>query len=654
MNRYRISIFLSLTLLISLISYAQLPIGYTATQIQSGYTAVMGTQFNADGTKMFVWQKDGQVFVSNWDGTQYVQQVSPVVDLSEEVGNWRDFGMIDIELDPNFDTNGYIYLSYMVDRHHLLYFGTPDYDANTDEYFNASITRLTRYTVNLTANPIVVDPNSRLVLLGESISTGVPLLHQSHAGGDILFGDDGTILMTTGDNASYSTVDTGSVGHTYYAQAITDGILNANNNVGAFRSQQLTSLCGKLLRLDPATGDGVSSNPFYDSNNPRSPESRIWATGLRNPFRASMQKGSGSTNPADGNPGIVYVADVGWNVWEDLHIFDKPGLNAGWPLYEGLTQHNGYWNAGTTDPDNNNELFRDNCLQPTSFADDPNPANRIYTHNRPEVAWRHGGSNEARVPWFDGTTPTTPRIGATGSPTTGNEFRGNTASGSIYIQGDSMGSSMNGKLWFTDYVRNWIQAASFTDGTQNWIDNITEIAPINFGSGIVHLNQSPLDGFIYYVNIFNGTVFQISFEGPTWTSEPTDMTVECDGTADPGGAYNTWLNSFSGTVLCGNATLSNDSTGLSDLCGSTGSVTVTFTLSDECGNDIKKQATFTIEDTEAPTFNESLPSNITVECDAIPSAVTLTASDTCGSASVVYSESSAAGSCANEEVITRT
>ncbi|MGV6832384.1 MAG: T9SS type A sorting domain-containing protein, partial [bacterium] len=63
--------------------------------------------------------------------------------------------------------------------------------------------------------------------------------------------------------------------------------------------------------------------------------------------------------------------------------------------------------------------------------------------------------------------------------------------------------------------------------------------------------------------------------------------------------------------------------------------------------------TITVEDNTAPTFNESLPSNITVECDAIPSAVTLTASDTCGSASVVYSESSAAGSCANEEVITR-
>ncbi|NRA94213.1 MAG: hypothetical protein HRU26_16340, partial [Psychroserpens sp.] len=31
-------------------------------------------------------------------------------------------------------------------------------------------------------------------------------------------------------------------------------------------------------------------------------------------------------------------------------------------------------------------------------------------------AWRHGGSNEARVPWFDGTTPTNPRVGTTGSP----------------------------------------------------------------------------------------------------------------------------------------------------------------------------------------------------------------------------------------------
>ncbi len=71
---------------------------------------------------------------------------------------------------------------------------------------------------------------------------------------------------------------------------------------------------------------------------------------------------------------------------------------------------------------------------------------------------------------------------------------------------------MNGKYLFTDYVRNWINVATLTDGTLNWISDISELAPLNFGDGIVHMMQNPLDGYIYYVNIFNGTLYKISFE----------------------------------------------------------------------------------------------------------------------------------------------
>ena len=88
---------------------------------------------------------------------------------------------------------------------------------------------------------------------------------------------------------------------------------------------------------------------------------------------------------------------------------------------------------------------------------------------------------------------------------------------------------------------------------------------------------------------------------PTWTTPPSDMTVECDGTADPSGAFAAWLTSFSGTDVCGTATVTHNSTGLSDLCGATGTETVTFTLTDECGLDIEMDATFTIEDTNPPT-----------------------------------------------------
>ena len=87
------------------------------------------------------------------------------------------------------------------------------------------------------------------------------------------------------------TEDGGNISHTYYSQALTDGIIRPEENVGAFRSQMLNSHNGKLLRINPESGDGISSNPFYDASAPRSAKSRVWALGLRNPFRISVSRG---------------------------------------------------------------------------------------------------------------------------------------------------------------------------------------------------------------------------------------------------------------------------------------------------------------------------------------------------------------------------
>uniref|UniRef100_UPI00404A1C77 T9SS type A sorting domain-containing protein n=2 Tax=Gelidibacter sp. TaxID=2018083 RepID=UPI00404A1C77 len=76
----------------------------------------------------------------------------------------------------------------------------------------------------------------------------------------------------------------------------------------------------------------------------------------------------------------------------------------------------------------------------------------------------------------------------------------------------------------------------------------------------------------------------------------------------------------------------------------------TWTATDDCGNETIHTQTISVEDTTNPTFNEALPSDITVECDAIPTAVTLTASDTCGSATVGFTESTS-GTCDTLEIV---
>lgn len=520
------------------VCYAQLPTNYAVETLTDTFDGAMGTVFNSDGTKMFVWTYGGQIFVLNWNGTAYIKQETAVLDISEEVAVWRDFGLLSICLDPDFDTNGLIYLFYPVDRHHLMNFGTGSYDSNTDEYYEATVSRLTRYKLNHLLTPMTTDISSRTILLGESPSTGVPITYESHAGSTILFGSDGTLLVTTGDGASYTDADSGSLDHTYYVQALNDGIIRTEENVGAFRAQMINSLNGKVLRLDPNTGDGISSNPFYDSNNPRSAASRVYAMGFRNPFRATIKPNSGSTDPADANPGMLFVADVGWRDWEDLHIIDKPGLNAGWPLYEGQVEQNAvgedsyYYDLGTTinadepDPDELGEFleFGELLSQPTSFLDDSDLAERRKTHSRPAIC-SYQESLESRVPWFSGASPTGPRVGEAGSPTTGIESQANSFIAGAYITGTLFGANMEGKFLYADYRRDWINIATLNPSNTPWINDISQLAPINFSNGIVHLIQNPLDGSVFFTNINDGTIRRISFDSPLNASSTDSLEI---------------------------------------------------------------------------------------------------------------------------------
>src|ERR1044072_2284562 len=76
--------------------FAQLPAGFASSVLQNGYTAPMGVVFTNNGNSMWTWEKSGKVYISKWNGTTYVKQVTPVLDISDEVGDWRDFGLLSI------------------------------------------------------------------------------------------------------------------------------------------------------------------------------------------------------------------------------------------------------------------------------------------------------------------------------------------------------------------------------------------------------------------------------------------------------------------------------------------------------------------------------------------------------------------------------
>jgi len=104
---------------------------------------------------------------------------------------------------------------------------------------------------------------------------------------------------------------------------------------------------------------------------------------------------------------------------------------------------------------------------------------------------------------------------------------------------------------------------------------------------------------------------------------PTDITIEaCDDIPD---AF--VITSDSDCAITVDYTELVE--GQDDECATEYTITRTWTITDCVGNVRTHTQVITIEDTVAPTFNEALPQDMTVECNMVPDAPTLTATDSC-------------------------
>ncbi|MBW6491252.1 MAG: HYR domain-containing protein [Lentimicrobium sp.] len=126
---------------------------------------------------------------------------------------------------------------------------------------------------------------------------------------------------------------------------------------------------------------------------------------------------------------------------------------------------------------------------------------------------------------------------------------------------------------------------------------------------------------------------------PVFTIAPSNITVECDGNGNVQDLEN-WLTNVAATDNCGEVTVTNNFSGLSNLCGATGAATVTFTATDECGNTATASAVFTIVDTQAPSL--TCPPNITVDtqpglCGSYVQVPIPNTDDDCSGVSIVNS-----------------
>ncbi len=257
------------------------PFGFEVIRVGTGLSG--GPLFMVevpDGSgRMYVVEKSGTIRILDPDtGTAS----TPFLDVSLQVATVGEQGLLGFALAPDFATSGvfYIYMSNTNGDNEVRRYST--FPGNMDLADSASA--------------------NRILLLPHPGAT-------NHNAGWIAFGPDDMLYVLTGDGA-----------------------------VGA-NAQSLNSPLGKILRIDPSS-DAFPADADRDyaipAGNPYAGATpgldEIWASGLRNPFRASF-------DPLTGN---LWIGDVGEGTLEEINLAPagQAGLNFGWNLQEGTNGSN--------------------------------------------------------------------------------------------------------------------------------------------------------------------------------------------------------------------------------------------------------------------------------------------------------------------------
>jgi glucose/arabinose dehydrogenase len=222
-----------------------------------------------DGTgRLYVVEQGGRIRVIR-NGQL---QATTFLDVSGRISSGGERGLLGLAFHPQFATSRRLFVNYTNPRGdtHIAEFRATSADA--------------------------ADPGSERVLLTETQPFA------NHNGGGLAFDNSGRLLIALGDGGS------------------------GGDPLG--NGQRLDTFLGKILRIDvdAATPYAVPADNPFRATPGAAPE--IWAYGLRNPFRVSVDRPTGD----------LYIGDVGQNRVEEIDVglaSRRGGENYGWSTTEG-------------------------------------------------------------------------------------------------------------------------------------------------------------------------------------------------------------------------------------------------------------------------------------------------------------------------------
>ncbi len=485
-----------------------LPFSATTTLADSGASVPAGFRDEALLTGLVqpmavVFAPNGNVFVAEKRGTiQFYSSITDTTptlfaDLSTNVHNYWDRGLMSLAVDPGYPARPYVYVLYAYN--HVL--GDPAAaprwpSADANDPPGSSYDDQCPNPPGSTTDGCVI--SGRLSRLTASVADGVMTGSEdvlvedwcqqfpSHSLGSLAFGPEGALYASAGEGANFFNADYGQFGGSPGSPTPADPCGDPPGSAGttltaptaeggSLRSQDLRTmgdlvhdpvgLDGSVIRIDPDTGLGWPTNALADS--PDLNARRIVAYGLRNPFRLTVRPGTKE----------IWIGDVGNLTWEEVDRLPDPSAasappNFGWPCWEGPATQGAYVEIG---------LNLCDSLQASAVT-------------LPFMAYKHG------IPLTAGEAC------GTGS---------SSISGLAFLSGASgYPDSYDGSLFFTDYARRciWVMPAG-ADGLPDKnaitlfadLDRTTDVP-----GGAVFLTMSP-DGDLVYADYDRGEIRRIHY-----------------------------------------------------------------------------------------------------------------------------------------------